>query len=565
MENSKNIINSEQISSKNIVNGKKIVNPERVVPDHRMKLIFNKINNINLFVNYYECTDLIRKIEYDKCLLNNIGNKFIDNIFIISETNNLPDFADNIKVKIIHVDNRPTYNTIFKFANELTSDKDFNIISNSDIYFDDTIYNLCKYDLGGIVLALSRWDNIDGRFNLRKRVDSQDTWIFQGTIKLLSYDFNMGMPGCDNRILHEFHLNNYKIFNPSVSIKTFHIHSDEKRYHPENSVIPNPYKFCMYTDESVLKKHYRECVIVVALNIENQMSLVKSFLEFGIVFYCDWKNIRSVYGNDSLKNFLKRMVNNLKPKFLFLQLQTPGILDRLFIDNLDVNTVFNWSGDVRDPLPPWYVEMSNSKKVISLFTNLKDVDEIRIHGNKAEYLQIGYEEDQFDKYKNVGEFYSPDIVFLGSNYGDKFPLSKYRVEMVNLLSEKYKENFGVYGGNWNTMNYHDYPDKELMLYQNCKIAIGLSHFQLPMYSSDRMFRAMASGAFYLTHYYPGIEKEFIQGIHLDWWNNFDELIEKIDFYLVNDEIRKLISYQGYKLVTGQYKWSDRIKKLKMFL
>jgi len=52
---------------------------------------------------------------------------------------------------------------------------------------------------------------------------------------------------------------------------------------------------------------------------------------------------------------------------------------------------------------------------------------------------------------------------------------------------------------------------------------------------------MASGSFCLTHHFPGIEKVFERGVHLDWFENFDEMLDLVDKYLKDDEERKAIA------------------------
>ena len=86
----------------------------------------------------------------------------------------------------------------------------------------------------------------------------------------------------------------------------------------------------------------------------------------------------------------------------------------------------------------------------------------------------------------------------------------------------------------------------------------MNQIQLERYSSDRIFRAMGSGAFYLAHYYPGIEKDFTIGEHLDVWHDIDELEEKIAHYLTRPEEAAKIAFNGMELVHTKHTWLDRI-------
>ena len=86
----------------------------------------------------------------------------------------------------------------------ISSEEDINIISNSDIYFDESLSKLkyIKWD-AGIALACSRWDVYDGTYKVYPTCDSQDFWIFKGSIKGMYSAFPLGKPGSDNRIAWE--------------------------------------------------------------------------------------------------------------------------------------------------------------------------------------------------------------------------------------------------------------------------------------------------------------------------------------------------------------------------
>ena len=177
---------------------------------------------INLFINYFEHKNIERKKELDQCVRNNLNN-------------------NNIKCIIINSDKRITYNYYFNFINKYTSENDINIISNLDIYFDETI-KLAE-DMGiNDCYALARWDVLpNGEFKLFDRADSQDCWIFKGKIKPIYGDFYLGQPGCDNRIAFEIQKAGYNISNPSRTIKSYHIHNSNVRNYSRKDLISPPY------------------------------------------------------------------------------------------------------------------------------------------------------------------------------------------------------------------------------------------------------------------------------------------------------------------------------------
>lgn len=103
-------------------------------------------------------------------------------------------------------------------------------ISRTDTNHDDNI-----------VFALTRYET-DGYFS--DRADSQDAWVFHGNrIQRLDgqLDFLIGAPGFDNRMAHELSKSGYKLYNPSKSVRVWHIHASEDRAYTTDNVIPPPY------------------------------------------------------------------------------------------------------------------------------------------------------------------------------------------------------------------------------------------------------------------------------------------------------------------------------------
>jgi len=198
---------------------------------------------LNLFTSWYSSS---RDIENELCLNNNILNPLINKIYLLSEDSK--PFPKNEKVVGIRVDKKPTYNDFFKIINQL--EPDISIISNSDIYFDETLNQV--FNLKENEYALSRWDILeDNTIELFNRKDSQDSWIFKNKIKDINGDFSLGIWGCDNRIVYEIQKADYIISNPSLSIKSFHVHKRIKTDLIQKNIrIPNPY---FYIKPSYLK------------------------------------------------------------------------------------------------------------------------------------------------------------------------------------------------------------------------------------------------------------------------------------------------------------------------
>jgi hypothetical protein len=176
---------------------------------------------IHLLTNIYTTPNQQRQAEMDLCLKKNMALPFLN---------------------IHDVQPRPTFKQLFELSNNFGSNDIF-VIANNDIYFDETLL-LANQIKHGEVYALTRYDIKRGVPRFFDRQDSQDVWIWRGHIK----DFNggeffQGVAGCDNSIAYQLVANGYKVTNPSLSIKTYHLHESGLRTFDYKTMekVPPPY------------------------------------------------------------------------------------------------------------------------------------------------------------------------------------------------------------------------------------------------------------------------------------------------------------------------------------
>lgn len=256
---------------------------------------------------------------------------------------------------------------------------------------------------------------------------------------------------------------------------------------------------------------------------------------------------RHIFSGDKLVNDKAiEITMDFRPHFVFMQLQAPNVIylhTVRMLRNLGC-FVMNWSGDVREPLPQWYYDMASVVNV-SCFSNMVDVELIRKAGFQSEYLEIGYDPEI---YKPEGEVIPCEpIVFMANNYITAFPLSQYRVNVVNALKRAFGDSFGVYGNGWGrNQNFNHSQHEEAKKYRGAKIALNISHFDFERYSSDRLQRILGTGVMCLSHHYKGIETDYKVGEHLVTFKDENDLIEKIKFYLTHEEERKKIAEAGHQ-------------------
>ena len=184
---------------------------------------------IRLFTSCYPEKDPARRAELTYSLEKNLSSSTLDAVYVFLEGIETA-WSISPRLNAMPILHRPRYSDFFGWANELRgSDDDVAIIANSDIFFDSSLTILAERLKPNQCVALSRWDlHSDGHSKLFDRNDSQDVWVFKGRIRPVVADFCVGIPRCDNRILHELRAVGYEVINPAFSVRAFHLHEGER-------------------------------------------------------------------------------------------------------------------------------------------------------------------------------------------------------------------------------------------------------------------------------------------------------------------------------------------------
>lgn len=228
---------------------------------------------MNLLIEYFKSPNPSRDQEYIFCIKQNISNPLIEKIHVfISDESILDEKSD--KLNIVKLDNRPTFYDLMEYCN-LNLEGQKCIISNTDIFFDQTLSHLENFNFDNKFISLTRWDifqqnsewfvrfyhspwksqtnfggTIDSNQVIYTSEFSQDSWIFSTPIKLdVRTKFLMGKPGCDNRISQVLFESGYEISNPSKLIKSYHYHQTNYRTYNHSDVVPGPYLLIESTDK----------------------------------------------------------------------------------------------------------------------------------------------------------------------------------------------------------------------------------------------------------------------------------------------------------------------------
>ena len=140
---------------------------------------------------------------------------------------------DQLSIPSILINRRPTYSEMLMFSK--TNLDTVNLLINTDCYIEPEDVYLLSNISENEVWCISRQDLIHR--------ESQDAWVWRGTLNLPNLSFTMGVPGCDNRFAFECASLNRIVSNPSLSIRVNHIHKTNIRSYSQENRVSNPYLF----------------------------------------------------------------------------------------------------------------------------------------------------------------------------------------------------------------------------------------------------------------------------------------------------------------------------------
>jgi hypothetical protein len=197
---------------------------------------------LTLYAQYYVPKNEARQAEIDACFRNNIANPLVTSFIIYFEKESDMDLIqDDKKITKILYEKRLTYGFWLLETNKLSTGS-LSILINSDIYLTKSVKHLVNNK--HLILskkkfiALTRYnpDQNNNKFILNANPHwTQDTWaIVKGEENFSSAliqeaSFELGQPGCDNKIVAVMHGYRYTVTNPCAIIQTIHLQADEAR------------------------------------------------------------------------------------------------------------------------------------------------------------------------------------------------------------------------------------------------------------------------------------------------------------------------------------------------
>lgn len=207
-----------------------------------------------LIQQYYKSDKPRRYREIKKCLQENLKNPYIDEIWLLNEQSYKSEYPQDPENKIheVVIQKRLTYADVVKCIQNQIPPNTIVSFANSDIYYDGpSMRALWSMDLTDTFLALLRYEESTDPEKPAQlfgpRADSQDAWITWSTsVQAKQWDFQdidfpFGQGGCDNAITLCFFRQKFRVANPALTLKTYHVHASEVRNYDKQDIVQRNY------------------------------------------------------------------------------------------------------------------------------------------------------------------------------------------------------------------------------------------------------------------------------------------------------------------------------------
>ena len=268
---------------------------------------------------------------------------------------------------------------------------------------------------------------------------------------------------------------------------------------------------------------------------------LKNMPNIGIIRF-DFYEIYSKYGKDYANRMIKEVAlleGADKILFLLYKDHIDYSIMRDISDNYPIETII-WLFD-DDKRYPYTIELTKQfNKVVTTIKN-RHISRLEkgFNSSLAQFAANHYLYRDFD----LNKIY--DVVFIGQNFGNREMYVNYlKSNGINVLA---------FGGGWSDGRVTQ--SEMIEIFNKAKIVLNFSssagHAELK-YLKGRIFEIPATGNFLLTEECEELEDYFEVGKELERFSTKEEMLEKVKYYLSNNEKRKQIAQNGKKKVLEKY-------------
>lgn len=270
------------------------------------------------------------------------------------------------------------------------------------------------------------------------------------------------------------------------------------------------------------------------------------------------KGLNNKRWNKSLLSFCRK----IKPDILFttkgviiypetlIKIKAIGaVLVNWFFENVDHQNYNRW--------------FLKTHQYYDYFFNYDPAIKEKYKSNNLKYLPVAVNHDYY-KVRDLNEkergFYNCDVCFVGALYPER----------EKLLSEvkKLGVNLKIFGWkNWASSSLNENYCGPLSVKDTAKAyfsaKISLNSNLQPQNGGVNLktFEIPASGGFQISDNQPELKNIFEPGKEVETYETTSELLDKIKFYLSNEDKRNQIALAGYQRVLKDHTLEHRVKKI----
>lgn len=141
-----------------------------------------------------------------------------------------------------------------------------------------------------------------------------------------------------------------------------------------------------------------------------------------------------------------------------------------------------------------------------------------------------------------------------------------RIRILNTLSENFQVDLFTRSDTSAVTNVRCHngvsTHREMpLVFNRSKINLNITIHSIQSGLSQRIWDVMGCGGFLLTNYQEELPEYFEIGKDLECYENISDCIQKIQYYLIHDDIRREIAANGYKKVKAMHTYTIRIAQI----
>lgn len=144
---------------------------------------------------------------------------------------------------------------------------------------------------------------------------------------------------------------------------------------------------------------------------------------------------------------------------------------------------------------------------------------------------------------------------------DRKITSEERIHILSEIGKHFPQRCKLFTWNQNStiegvnnMGIAEYFNEMPLVFRHSKINLNISLRSIYTGIPLRCMDIMANGGFLLSNYQSDLAQAFIAGEDYDYYEDVDDLMQKIDYYLTHEKERKEIAENGYQKVLSLHNY-----------